>query len=172
MCTFWERDITFSLKQIMLYFFTCKKMFAAARAPTKQRRERAMPTSGIAWVCMWDLVLPHALFGHTRRVRFIRPSIRTLLYIQRLLIDNFARNVPSWSLTKLLRTRLAKITVFLHISYNCLCTCHPSSPKFEPLKIVQPGRWKSVKDLPSDRVQYYPECQGFYTFFIFQAKQF
>ena len=37
-----------------------------------------------------------------------------------------------------------KITVFLHISYIYLRTCHPSSPKFELLKIVSPGRWKKV----------------------------
>ena len=35
----------------------------------------------------------HALFGHNRGVRFICPSIRTILYIWRALIDNFARYV-------------------------------------------------------------------------------
>ena len=49
-----------------------------------------------------------------------------------------------WSLTKLLWITLAKITVFLHILYNYLRTCHLSSPKFELLKIVLPGRWKKV----------------------------
>ena len=39
----------------------------------------------------------------------------------------------------------AKITVFLHISYNYLRTCHPSSPTFELLKIVWPGRWKKCQ---------------------------
>ena len=38
-----------------------------------------------------------------------------------------------------------KITVFLHISYIYLRTCHPSSPKFELLKIVLPGRCKKCQ---------------------------
>ena len=37
-----------------------------------------------------------------------------------------------------------KITVFLHISYIYLRTCHPSSPKFELLKIIPPRTWKKV----------------------------
>ena len=38
----------------------------------------------------------------------------------------------------------AKITVFLHTSYTYLRTRHQSSPKFELLKIVLPGRWKKM----------------------------
>ena len=61
----------------------------------------------------------------------------------------------------------AKITVFLHLSFNYLRTCLPLLRKFELLKIVWPGMEKSVKDLAnrSEGIQYYPEWQGFYTFF-------
>ena len=64
----------------------------------------------------------------------------------------------------------AKITVFLHTLYNYLRTCHPSSPKFELLKFVWPGRWeKSVKYLPncSEGVQCYLEFEVFDTFSVF-----
>ena len=40
----------------------------------------------------------------------------------------------------------AKNTVFLHISYNYLHTCNPSSQNFELLKIVSPERLKKVSN--------------------------
>ena len=68
----------------------------------------------------------------------------------------------------------AKIAVFLHLSYNYLRTCHPLSPNFELLKIICPGRQKSVKDLPnrSEGVHYCPKCQSFLNiFFMLHARQ-
>ena len=68
----------------------------------------------------------------------------------------------------------AKITVFLHILYNYLRTCHSSLPRFELLKIVffqEDG--KSVKYLEnrSEGVQYYPKFKAFDIFFSFHALQ-
>ena len=65
----------------------------------------------------------------------------------------------------------AKITVFLHISHN---TCHPSSPKFELLKIAWAGRWDKKCQRPgklSWGSPILPRMSGFLHLFQFSCSK-
>ena len=54
-----------------------------------------------------------------------------------------------YSVSNKVASNKAKITAFLHLSYNYLRTCHPSSPNFELLKIVWPGRCGKKCQIPA-----------------------
>ena len=62
----------------------------------------------------------------------------------------------------------AKITVFLHISYNYLCTCHPSSPKCCPCQFCLAWKMKNVKYLQnrSERVSNSTRNLSYLTYFF------
>ena len=69
-------------------------------------------------------------------------NARFFIFSDRLLTISHAMYLVSNKVT----SNRTEITIFLHISYIYLRTCHPSSPKFELLKIVLLGRWKKVSN--------------------------
>ena len=82
----------------------------------------------------WTYIPEGCVLVGPRNARFFTfsDSLLTILHAIYLVSDKVASN-------------RAKITVFSHISYIYLRTSHPSSQKFELLKIVLPGKWEKCQ---------------------------